>query len=46
MPKYQKVYFCILTIQQVQVYIEDLRLDTERQLICKGSALVRFELLK
>src|SRR5438045_647989 len=33
-------------MQQAQVHVEDLRLDTERRLICKGSALVRFELLK
>jgi hypothetical protein len=35
-----------LTMQQAQAHAEDLRLDTESRLICKGSALVRFEYLK
>jgi hypothetical protein len=35
-----------LTMQQSQAHTEDLRLDTESRLICKGSALVRFEYLK
>jgi hypothetical protein len=34
-----------LTMQQALAYAEDLRLDTESRLICKGSALVRFEYL-
>lgn len=33
-------------MQQAQAHAEDLRFDTERRLICKGSALVRFEYLK
>jgi hypothetical protein len=33
-------------MQQAQAHAEDLRLDTESRLICKGSALVRFEYLK
>ena len=32
-------------MQQAQAHVEDLRLDTERRLTCKGSALVRFEYL-
>jgi hypothetical protein len=32
-------------MQQAQAHVEDLRLDTESRLICKGSALVRFEYL-
>jgi hypothetical protein len=32
-----------LTMQQALAHTEDLRLDTESRLICKGSALVRFE---
>jgi hypothetical protein len=35
-----------LTMQQSQAHAEDLRLDIESRLICKGSALVRFEYLK
>ncbi|KAH8596872.1 hypothetical protein B0O99DRAFT_685351 [Bisporella sp. PMI_857] len=31
------------TMQQAQATVEDSRLDTERRLICNGSALVRFE---
>ena len=34
-----------MLIMQAQAHAEDLRLDTERRLICKGSALVRFEFL-
>jgi hypothetical protein len=33
-------------MQQAQASVEDSRLDTEWRLICKGSALVRFEYLK
>jgi hypothetical protein len=33
-------------MQQERVNVEDLGFDTERRLICKGSALVRFEYLK
>lgn len=33
-------------MKQAQAHVEDLRLDTERRLICKGSALVRFEFLR
>src|SRR5580693_2901411 len=33
-------------MQQAQAHVEDLRLDTERRLVCKCSALVRFEYLK
>jgi hypothetical protein len=33
-------------MQQAQAHAEDLRLDTESRLICKGSALIRFEYLK
>ena len=35
-----------IDMQQAQANVEDSRLDTERRLICKGSALVRFEYLK
>ncbi|PVH70499.1 hypothetical protein DL98DRAFT_436956, partial [Cadophora sp. DSE1049] len=33
-------------MQQAQATAEDSRRDTERRLVCKGSALVRFEFLK
>jgi hypothetical protein len=33
-------------MQQAQANVEDSRLDTERRLYCKGSALIRFEYLK
>ncbi|KAH7364008.1 hypothetical protein BKA65DRAFT_532668 [Rhexocercosporidium sp. MPI-PUGE-AT-0058] len=33
-------------MQQAQAAAEDSRRDTERRLICKGSALVRFEFLR
>lgn len=32
-------------MRQVQVNAEDLQVDSERKLVCKGSALVRFEYL-
>ena len=35
-----------IDMQQARANAEDSRLDTERRLICKGSALVRFEYLK
>ena len=34
-----------IDMQQAQANVEDSRLDTERRLICKGAALVRFEYL-
>jgi len=34
-----------LTMQQALAHAEDLRLDTKSRLICKGSALVKFEYL-
>jgi transcriptional regulator of met regulon len=36
----------VLTMQQAQAHADNLRFDTKSQLICKGSALVRFEYLK
>jgi hypothetical protein len=48
--KYTKILgarlLCTLTIQQAQAHAKDLRLNTKSWLICKGSALVRFEYLK
>lgn len=44
MPK-GDLFSSALTMQQEQAHVEDLRLDTERGLTCKGSALVRFEYL-
>jgi hypothetical protein len=38
--------FRAVTMRQSQAHIEDLRLDTERRRICKGSARVKFEDLK
>jgi hypothetical protein len=35
-----------LIMQQAQAHTEDLRLNTKSQLICKGSALVKFKYLK
>jgi hypothetical protein len=47
--KYTKILrailLCVLTMQQALAYAEDLRLNTKSQLICKGSALVRFKYL-
>jgi hypothetical protein len=48
--KYTKIpkakLLCKLTIQQAQVYVKDLRLNTKSQLIYKGFALVKFKYLK
>jgi hypothetical protein len=35
-----------VSMQQAQAHVEDSRLDSERRIRCKGSALIRFEYLK